>query len=94
MAETLVGAPDPEDNFYTEIANMMGEVLGIDPTIIQLDDEFGATIEADSLDVVEMGMAAEEKYGITITEEELREIKTPNQFADLIKKKVDEKGKD
>ena len=47
-----------------------------DPSTINEDTRIIEDLEADSLDIVEMLMTLEEDYGISIPDDEVREIKT------------------
>ena len=60
------------------------EVLGVDPDTVVEEASFKDDLDADSLDLVELVMALEERLDITIPEEELGEIKTVGQAVDVV----------
>ena len=64
------------------------EVLGVEPGDVvetaALKDDLGA----DSLDLVELVMALEERLEVTIPEEELEAIKTVGQAVDAVAAKL------
>ena len=64
------------------------ELLKIDPAKVTESATFAEDLEADSLDVVELVMALEEKLDISIPEEELEGIKTVGEALDVIAAKV------
>ena len=64
------------------------ELLKIDPAKVTETATFAEDLEADSLDVVELVMALEEKLDISIPEEDLEGIKTVGEALDVIAAKV------
>ena len=64
------------------------EVLGVDSSAVTLEARFGDDLEADSLDLVELMMAIEERFDIEIPEEELEGVATVGQAWDLVQGKL------
>ncbi len=60
------------------------EVLGVSPDAVVEEARFKDDLDADSLDLVELVMALEERFDVTIPEEELGDIKTVGQAVDLV----------
>ena len=60
--------------------------MGLDDGILKPEDEFVKDLGADSLDKIELIMAAEEEFNIQIEDEEAEDIKTFGQAVDLIVK--------
>ena len=60
------------------------EVLGVEPDAVVEEASFKDDLDADSLDLVELVMALEERLDITIPEDELGEIKTVGQAVDVV----------
>ena len=60
------------------------EVLGVEPDAVVEEASFKDDLDADSLDLVELVMALEERLDITIPEEELGDIKTVGQAVDVV----------
>ncbi|MBC8364091.1 MAG: acyl carrier protein [Actinobacteria bacterium] len=52
------------------------EVLSVDASQITLEARFGDDLDADSLDLVELVMALEEEFDVTVEESELEGIET------------------
>ena len=64
------------------------EILGADPDAITEEARFKEDLDADSLDLVELVMALEERLDVTVPEEELEGIETVGQAVDLVSNKV------
>jgi acyl carrier protein len=64
------------------------EVLSVDADKVVPEAKFGDDLDADSLDLVELVMALEEEFEITVPEEELEGIETVGQAYDLVAGKL------
>lgn len=64
------------------------EILAVEEDQVTLDARFGDDLDADSLDLVELVMALEEEFDISVEEEELEGIETVGQAFELIKGKL------
>ena len=64
------------------------EVLQVPAEKITLEAKFTDDLEADSLEVVELVMALEEAFDVTVEETELEDITTIGQAFDLISNKL------
>jgi acyl carrier protein len=64
------------------------EVLQVPQDKVVPDARFGDDLDADSLDLVELVMALEEAFDITVEESELEGIETVGQAYDLISAKL------
>ena len=64
------------------------DVLQVSPEQVTLDARFGEDLDADSLDLVELVMALEEAFDITVPEEELEGIETVEQAFNLVTGKL------
>jgi acyl carrier protein len=62
----------------------LSEELGIDATGIEEGTRFREDLEADSLDLVELVMELEDRYGIRITDEQAERIETVGQAIDFV----------
>ena len=65
----------PEELDFRELQELAAEILGIDPDQIQLDKSFQRDLAADSLDLVELIGAIEDKYDVELSDEELEKMK-------------------
>ena len=52
------------------------EVLAVEASLITLEARFGDDLNADSLDLVELVMALEEEFDVSVEESELEGIET------------------
>jgi len=64
------------------------EVLSVDAGQVTREASFADDLNADSLDLVELIMALEEEFGVTVEEEELEGITTIGGAYDLIARKL------
>ena len=67
---------------FKELQDLAGEILGVDPDQVQMEKSFQRDLAADSLDLVELIAAIEDKYDVELSEEELEKMKV---IADLWK---------
>ena len=67
---------------------MASEILGVDASAVTETANFKDDLDADSLDLVEVVMALEEKLDIAIPEEDLADIATVGQAADVVLDKL------
>lgn len=64
------------------------DVLSVDADKVTPDAKFGDDLDADSLDLVELVMALEEEFDITVPEEELADVRTVGQAYELVTNKL------
>jgi acyl carrier protein len=64
------------------------DVLQVSPEQVTLDARFGEDLDADSLDLVELVMALEEAFDVTVPEDELDGIETVEQAFKLVTGKL------
>ncbi len=61
---------------FEEIKAIIVDLLGVDEEKVTLDARFREELEADSLDLVELIMAFEDKFGGEISDEDAQGITT------------------
>jgi acyl carrier protein len=64
------------------------EVLSVSEEQVTPDAKFGDDLDADSLDLVELVMALEEEFDVTVPEDELEGIETVGQAFTLVTSKL------
>jgi len=64
------------------------EVLAVDPSAVTEEARFKEDLDADSLDLVELVMGLEERFDISVPEEDLADIATVGQAADVVLDKL------
>lgn len=72
------------ENSLTRLQNIVGKQLGIDPSTVQPESDFGKQLGADSLDVVELVMAIEDEFEIEIEDKAASQITTVQDALDYI----------
>jgi len=70
------------------VMTMLAKQLRIDVNTLEPDTNIIEDLSADSLDIVEMLMTIEQKFGITVSDEEAMTLKTIKDVADFIEKKI------
>lgn len=70
-----------------EIIDIISDHLNYDKNKITMKADIVNDLGADSLDCVEVIMALEEKYGISITDEDAADVRTVQQLIDIVKEK-------
>lgn len=74
------------------IRDVAVEVLSVEPDAVVEGARFKEDLDADSLDLVELVMGLEEKFDVSIPEEDLEGVATVGQAVDLVLKKATEKA--
>jgi acyl carrier protein len=69
---------------YEQVKNTIVELLGVDAGKVTREARFREDLEADSLDIVELIMALEDKMSIEISDEDAQKITTVGQAVDYI----------
>ena len=67
--------PTTED-IRSNLAEIVNEVAGIPAEDVQMDKSFVDDLDVDSLSMVEVVVAAEEKFDVKIPDEEVKNLKT------------------
>jgi acyl carrier protein len=70
-----------------EVFDIVVEQLGVDENDVSLDKSFVEGLNADSLDLTELMMTLEERFGFEISEEEAEKLKTVGDVVNYIQKK-------
>jgi acyl carrier protein len=58
------------------LADIVNEVAGIPADDVQLDKSFTDDLDVDSLSMVEVVVAAEEKFGVKIPDDQVKDLRT------------------
>ena len=64
------------EEIRADLADIVNEVAGIDADDVQLDKSFVDDLDVDSLSMVEVVVACEEKFGVSIPDDEVKNLKT------------------
>ncbi|MGH8889973.1 MAG: acyl carrier protein [Acidothermaceae bacterium] len=68
------------------LAEIVNEVAGIPAADVQLDKSFTDDLDVDSLSMVEVVVAAEEKFGVRIPDDDVKNLKTVGDAVTYIDK--------
>ena len=75
---------------YDRLKKIVVEQLGVDEDEVKPEASFVDDLNADSLDLVELVMGLEERFDVTIPEEDLEGVATVGQAVDLVLSKAAE----
>ncbi|HLB52627.1 MAG TPA: acyl carrier protein [Chlamydiales bacterium] len=70
-----------------EIIDIIVEQLGVDPQDVTPEKSFVEDLNADSLDLTELVMTFEERFGFEISEEDAEKLKTVLDAIEYIEKR-------
>ena len=76
---------------FKELQDLAGEILGVDPDQVQMDKSFQRDLAADSLDLVELIAAIEDKYDVELPDEELEKMKLISDLWTYLEQKTAER---
>jgi acyl carrier protein len=66
------------------LKEIVEEVAGVSPSLIELDKNFTDDLEVDSLSMVEVVVAAEERFGVKIPDEAVTDLVTVGDAVNFI----------
>ncbi|MFZ5591144.1 MAG: acyl carrier protein [Bacillota bacterium] len=64
------------DAIFEKVKKIIVEQLNVDPDEVTMEASFTEDLNADSLDIVELVMALEEEFEMTIPDEDAEKIRT------------------
>ncbi len=73
------------DSIFTSVQNILVDQLGVDADSITMQSNFIDDLNADSLDIVELVMAMEQEFNISIPDEDAEKIKSVGDAVEYIK---------
>jgi acyl carrier protein len=74
------------EEIRTDLADIVNEVTGIPATDVQLGKSFIDDLDVDSLSMVEVVVAAEEKFDVRIPDDEVKNLRTVGDAVNFIEK--------
>jgi acyl carrier protein len=75
-----------QQDILAGLAEIVNEIAGIEPGDVELDKSFIDDLDLDSLTMVEVATSAEDKFGVRIPDENLKDLKTVRDAVDFIEK--------
>jgi len=73
---------------FEQVKEIIVELLGVDPDKVTMEASFREDLGADSLDLVELVMEFEDKFGETISDEDAQKIKTVGDVVRYIEQRT------
>jgi len=73
-----------KDEVLAGLAEIVNEIAGIPVEDVELDKSFTDDLDVDSLSMVEVVVAAEERFGAKIPDDEVKNLKTVGDAVDFI----------
>ena len=73
---------------FEKVKEIIVDSLSCDEDAVTLEANLKEDLEADSLDAVELVMAAEEEFGVEIPDEVAAELKTVKDIVDFVEKEA------
>ena len=67
-----------------DVKKIVSEKLSVSIDEVKTDSNFIDDLKADSLDIVELGMAFEDKFGVSIPDEDYEKLRTVNDAIQYI----------
>lgn len=81
------------DNVEKEITAIISEISGIDEDEMSPDTTLADDLDIDSIKSIEIVVAIEKKYKISIRDEDIPRITTVKQVIDLTKELIEQQSK-
>jgi acyl carrier protein len=75
-----------QEEILVGLAEIVNEVAGIPADDVQLDKSFTDDLDIDSLSMVEVVVAAEERFSVKIPDEDVKNLATVGDAVDYIAK--------
>jgi acyl carrier protein len=73
-----------KEDVVETMREVLSSELNVDQEKVTVDARFKEDLDADSLELVEVVMALEEKFGIEIQDDEVAGLKTVGEAVDLV----------
>ena len=76
------------EEMFQRIKEIIVELLGVEPEKVSMEARFREDLGADSLDLVELVMEFEDKFGEQISDEDAQQIKTVGDVVRYVEKRM------
>jgi len=73
---------------FDELVELLSEQMNVDKSTLNRDTRFVEDLHTDSLDMVEMLIALEDKYNISVPDEDAKNLNTVGKLADYVEEKI------
>jgi acyl carrier protein len=75
-------------DIFEKVKDLIVDQLGVDASKVTPEAAFVEDLGADSIDIVELIMALEEEFGVTISDEDAQKIRTVGDAVNYIQEKL------
>ncbi len=75
------------EEIRSDLADIVNEVAGVPADDVQMEKSFVDDLDVDSLSMVEVVVAAEEKFGVTIPDDEVKNLATVGDAVTFIEQR-------
>jgi acyl carrier protein len=75
-----------DQEIQTGLAEIVDEVAGVPADQVTPDKTFVDDLDIDSLSMVEIAVAAQDKFGVEIPDDQLKDLKTVQDVIDYVKR--------
>jgi acyl carrier protein len=75
-----------EEEILTGLGEIVDEVAGVPADQVTPDKTFVDDLDVDSLSMVEIAVAAQDKFGVEIPDDQLKDLKTVQDVIDYVKR--------
>ena len=73
---------------FEKVKAILADQLNVKTDKVKLESKIVEDLGADSLDVVEMLMSVEDKFNVSVSDEEAVNLKTVKDIVDLLESKI------
>lgn len=73
---------------FDEVVELLSDQMNIDKSMLRPETRFVEDLHTDSLDMVEMLIALEDKYNITVPDEDTKQLETLGKLVEYIEAKI------
>ena len=75
-----------EQEILSGLAEIVNEVAGVPAADVQIDKSFIDDLDVESLSMVEVVVAAEERFGVKIPDDDVKDLRTVGDAVSYIQK--------
>ncbi len=75
-----------EQEILAGLGEIIEEIVGTEPSEVTPDKSFVDDLDIDSLSMVEIAIAAQDKFGVEIPDDQLKDLKTVQDVITFIQK--------
>lgn len=79
-----------EEEVFEKVKKIIVDQLGVDESLVTMEASFIDDLGADSLEIVDLIMAFEGEFGITIPDEDAENLSTVGDAVEYLKERIKE----